>query len=318
MNLKTACRETGLSARAVRYYINEELISPSCTENYYGKKIYKFSQNDVEELKRYAQEIPYSEDLWKPNIWGNICSVLKGILGIAIVWHPIILSLYFFIDNLTMFRYPVIEWWILLIGLFFLLPSIAALAISRIKFRFKKIVFVLLFILCFVFNGFNVLTFGFCITESHTENPKNYRKIDYAYPIDENYAYEDLFPEEIPDKAEDEVYYYRYLNIFDPIYDVYAEWTLPANEYSREVDRVSNLFDAVLKNNGGRYKLDKAEKGDYSCLILYDGEEPFVETEHIYTYLIFAYNDESNTVRYFYCASRDSGVDQPYYMKVKW
>ena len=222
MNLKKVCEETGLCARAVRYYINEELISPSCTENYYGKKIYKFSRNDVEELKKFAVEIPYSENLEEPNVWEGICSVLKAIVGITIVWHPILISLFLFIDNLTMFRYPVIKLWILLLGLFFLLPSITALAISRIKFRFKKAVFVLLFILCILCNGFNVMTFGLSITESRTTDPDNYRKIDYAYPVDENGIYEELFPASIPTSEDeaDTVYYYRYLHIFSPIYDI--------------------------------------------------------------------------------------------------
>ncbi len=318
MNLKTVCNKTGLSARAVRYYIDEELISPACTENYYGRKIYKFTDEDVEALIKFSKEIPYSKELEEPNVWGKIFSTVKAIIGISIVWFPILMSLYCFINNLTMFRYPVIEWWLMLIGLVFLLPSIVAIAISKLRFRFKKAVFVIMFILCILSNAYCVLTFGFCITESYTENPKNYRKIDYEFPIDENRAYEELFPASIPDTVEDKVYRYQYRHVFSPIYDLYAQWSLPEEQYSTEVKRVSALFEAALKNNGGRYKLDIVEKGDYSCLILYDGDKPFKETENIYTYLIFAYNDKSNTVRYFYCASYDSGVDQPYYLKLDW
>ena len=265
-------------------------------------------------------EIPYSKNLEEPNVWEGICSVLKAIVGITIVWHPILISLFLFIDNLTMFRYPVIESWILLLGLFFLLPSITALAISKIKFRFKKAVFVLLFILCILCNGFNILTFGLSITESRTTDPDNYRKIDYAYPVDENGIYEELFPASIPTSEDDAdtVYYYRYLHIFSPIYDIYAEWDLEGDEYTKEIDRVTELFENVGKDSRNGYKFTSLKKGDYDCLILHKGGEPFRKTEGIYTYLIFAYNNESKTVRYFYCDSCDSGVDQPYYLKVDW
>lgn len=51
MKIKTVCDLTGLTDRAIRYYIEEKLISPAYTENYLGRKSFDFSQNDVEELK---------------------------------------------------------------------------------------------------------------------------------------------------------------------------------------------------------------------------------------------------------------------------
>ena len=60
------------------------------------------------------------------------------------------------------------------------------------------------------------------------------------------------------------------------------------------------------------------KKGDYSCLILYNGTEPFERVTNSYTYLIFAYNEYTNTVRYICCDSLENGADQPYYLQLEW
>ena len=54
MRIKEVCKETGLTDKAVRLYINNQLINPSYTENYAGRKNYSFSEEDVEVLKRIA------------------------------------------------------------------------------------------------------------------------------------------------------------------------------------------------------------------------------------------------------------------------
>lgn len=51
MKIKAVCDATGLTDRTIRYYIEEQLISPAYTENYLGRKSFYFSQNDIEELK---------------------------------------------------------------------------------------------------------------------------------------------------------------------------------------------------------------------------------------------------------------------------
>ncbi len=51
MKMKTVCELTGLSDRAVRYYIEEELLAPDYTENYLGRKSFDFSETDVARLK---------------------------------------------------------------------------------------------------------------------------------------------------------------------------------------------------------------------------------------------------------------------------
>ena len=54
MKIKRVCQLTGLSDRAVRYYIEEALIQPSCTENYLGRKNFDFSDADVKVLQDIA------------------------------------------------------------------------------------------------------------------------------------------------------------------------------------------------------------------------------------------------------------------------
>lgn len=54
MKIKAVCVETGLSDRAIRYYIDEGLISPNYTENYLGRKNYDFTQEDIAALKHIA------------------------------------------------------------------------------------------------------------------------------------------------------------------------------------------------------------------------------------------------------------------------
>lgn len=54
MKIKEICRKTGLTDRTIRYYIEEQLISPFYTENYLGRKSFDFSQEDLERLKNIA------------------------------------------------------------------------------------------------------------------------------------------------------------------------------------------------------------------------------------------------------------------------
>ena len=50
MKMKAVCEKTGLTDRAVRYYIEEELLSPAFGENHAGRRNFDFSENDVKTL----------------------------------------------------------------------------------------------------------------------------------------------------------------------------------------------------------------------------------------------------------------------------
>ena len=54
MKMKAVCEATGLTDRTVRYYIDENLISPLYTENYLGRKTFDFSDADIQQLKDIA------------------------------------------------------------------------------------------------------------------------------------------------------------------------------------------------------------------------------------------------------------------------
>ena len=113
-------------------------------------------------------------------------------------------------------------------------------------------------------------------------------------------------------------YYYRYLSSFDYTYDVYAEWPLNKDEYTKEIERVSSIFSKSVENETYNYEFIEQRKGEYNCLILYSGDKPFSTVTNSYEYIIFAYNDKTNTVRYIYCSSLENGADQPYYLELDW
>ena len=54
MKIKQVCELTGLTDRAIRYYIDEGLVFPAYTENYMGRKAYDFADSDVTALNHVA------------------------------------------------------------------------------------------------------------------------------------------------------------------------------------------------------------------------------------------------------------------------
>lgn len=54
MKIKSVCELTELTDRTIRYYIEEQLISPSYTENYLGRKSFDFSESDIQQLQDIA------------------------------------------------------------------------------------------------------------------------------------------------------------------------------------------------------------------------------------------------------------------------
>ena len=54
MKMKDVIAQTGLTDRAVRLYMEQGLILPSCTENYNGRKNIEFTPQDVTRLQNIA------------------------------------------------------------------------------------------------------------------------------------------------------------------------------------------------------------------------------------------------------------------------
>ncbi|MBQ8001530.1 MAG: MerR family transcriptional regulator [Ruminococcus sp.] len=158
---------------------------------------------------------------------------------------------------------------------------------------------------------------------SQTNSPADYLQLD-SY-VEEYSAVEELFPEKIPDEAiENGVrshpwetypktvrYYYMYSHFVDPQFDLYAEWRLPKEVYAETRDEM--FANPPWEIAGTR------EKGEWTCLYFADveGEEPYTFT---YYYLIFAYNDKTDTVRYIasYCMDTGDSSRNPYFVSLNW
>lgn len=54
MKIKQVIKETGLTDRAIRLYIENDLVKPEYDENYNGRKSIDFSENDIKQLKNIA------------------------------------------------------------------------------------------------------------------------------------------------------------------------------------------------------------------------------------------------------------------------
>lgn len=54
LRIKEVCKKTGLTDKAVRLYINNDLIHPDFQEGYNGRKNYNFCEDDINILKKIA------------------------------------------------------------------------------------------------------------------------------------------------------------------------------------------------------------------------------------------------------------------------
>lgn len=399
MKIKSVCELTGLSDRTVRYYTEQNLIFPSYTENYLGRRTYDFSQKDIKELNDIAvlrkfdftiEEIrdiintpeaskavlynvknrtekavldgqeklsalsqistertytiselseelskasfglpDYSETI-KTDIGKTIFLILKKFMIFTIVWLPLASSLLAVIIRINDYHYPVFDPTMTALTFVSFLPSIVVLIISKIKLSRKRIVKGILLALCVLSIPISFLVSLGIIARSETTDFKNYREFDANCLANRNVIFQELFPTwphyfenvKLADGSYEKAYldahyYYHYYQGFDYTYDIYAEWPLDEDKYIKEVNRATAVFEKALENQT-YYKFVKLTKGDYTCLILYDGIDPFNRTTGNYAYVIFAYNEIDKTVRYIYCNSLENGVDQPYYLRLNW
>lgn len=186
---------------------------------------------------------------------------------------------------------------------------------------FKNIILTVLFILYlligFILEIFITAPFSY----SETDDMHNYLQLDPICFANRDVNLHKLFPSMPalsayePDyyspwtghkTADTAHYYYRFIEFIDYTYDVYAEWTLPDDQFEKEVDRVRSEFEDY----------DIRKWGDYTCLFI-DGYKK-VPPEDNYYYVIFAYNQTNNTVRYIYANSLENGADQPYFLQLDW
>ncbi len=261
----------------------------------------------------------------------NIKRIIKSTVIFFVVWLPFVLTFWGFINDITEYAYPKINTDVVILTLLTLIPSISILVITKVKSNAKRIIKRIILCLCVIAIPFSlVMPYGI-VTHSKTTDFRNYRDFDTNCLANRNIVFQELFPnwphyfENVKDengewKTEylDAKYYYHYFQGFDYTYDIYAEWPLEEEKFISEVQRVKAVFEKAVLNKTYGYKFVELEKGEYTCLILYSGNEPFQEATNNYQYLIFAYNEKTNVVRYIYCDSLENGVDQPYYLQLDW
>ena len=396
VKIKAVCDLTGLTARTVRVYIDEQLIAPEFTENYLGRRSFEFSQSDiaalqniatlrkygfsideirnilldsqtsiaiienvkqrtqiladeyherlkalsrVESLKAYSveelseillqgeAEIQFPVEL--PKL--NVKRIVKSAVIFLIVWLPFVLVIGGIINDITTYAYPKINIANVILTLLTLIPSVSILVITKLKSNIKRIAKRMILCLCVVAIPFSfIMPYGI-VTRSETTDFRYYRDFDPDCLATRNKVFNEVFPmwpnyfENVKNEDGeweaiylDAKYYYQFFRVMDYTYDIYAEWPLEADKFGEEVQRVKGVFEKAVADKTYGYKFVEIEKGEYTCLILYSGDEPFQKATNNYQYLIFAYSETTNSVRYIYCDSLENGVDQPYYLQLDW
>ena len=154
---------------------------------------------------------------------------------------------------------------------------------------------------------------------SETENPAYYLKTDLYR--NQNYK---IFPMNVPGTSRvysedpafaegytsDTKYHYRYEDLIDPCEDVFAQWVLPKEAYDAEKERIFSEFASEI--------VYTEQWGRWTCVSLTKEKMDYVP--QTYEYILFAYNDETYTVRYIYSYSMDAGGTSvfPYFLSLDW
>jgi DNA-binding transcriptional MerR regulator len=261
----------------------------------------------------------------------NVKIIVKSAVIFLIVWLPFVLVIGGIINDITTYAYPKINIANVILTLLTLIPSISILVITKLKPNIKRTVKRIILCLCVVAIPFSlVMPYGI-ITRSETTDFRNYRDFDPDCLATRNKVFNEVFPmwphyfENVKNEDGeweaiyfDAKYYYRFFYGMDYTYDIYAEWPLEADKFGEEVQRVKGVFEKAIADKTYGYKFVEIEKSEYTCLILYSGDEPFQKATNNYQYLIFAYSETTNSVRYIYCDSLENGVDQPHYLQLDW
>ena len=161
---------------------------------------------------------------------------------------------------------------------------------------------------------------------SETNNPENYLTMGNHVKMYGNDIYK-LFPANIPRSAVAEgsswyppdkfldttKYYYFFQEVVDPSFHIFAEWVLPEDEFTEELNRINNYYPEGAKQ--------QMQWGDWTCLSFTDDTLDFKKAESLidYYYLMFAYNEKTGTVRYIASYSMDCGREEdPYFLSLQW
>ena len=285
----------------------------------------------VEELAGELSKTPNTAPVPNEKRKASVLNVAKALLVFWAMWMPFVLVAGGLINDVTTYAYPKINTLAVILTLLTLVPSGILIVITKAKSNIKRKAKQIVLCLCIIAIPFSfIMPYGI-VSRSETTDFGNYRDFDPDCLATRNQVFNEVFPTwpHYFDKVKDEngewkdvyldaKYYYQFLYGMDYTYDIYAEWPLESDEFGEEVQRVKDVFEKAIADKTYRYKFVEMEKGEYTCLILYSGDEPFQKATNNYEYLIFAYSEATNVVRYIYCDSLENGVDQPYYLQLNW
>lgn len=239
---------------------------------------------------------------------------MKKILTRILALIPPIIAVKGLMACVNEYHYPVWSGLPIIFTLIFLIPSY--LLMVQGEHARKRTV-----ILCALCMPLVFLSSAVCVVRSETTDFRNYRDLDADCLANRDTFFQELFPKwpryfvQPLDQTDaiylDADYYYHFLLWFDYTYDICAEWPLEQEEFDAEIQRVQALFD-------GYDDVVTIQKGPYTCLIRYDGDEPFQPVDNSYHYYMFAYDPDALRVRYICCDSLEDGADQPYYLSMDW
>jgi len=272
----------------------------------------------------------------RADIWELSSDALAFICRAALAWGPLLVAANWMILSWGEYEYANFRPKAFALLMAALVPSVMVLNWHKLRERFgwpvriRKFLWVLCALSIPLCAFFAIGTFSY----SETTDIRTYRNFDGRCIINRNGFFDEFFPTwphyfdhyyneagEIEEVWLDAKYYYRFMEFMDYTYDVYAEWPLEQEEFDQEVARVTELFESTdrAQQEPTQYRgYVKLQKGPWTCLVLYSGQEPFVTVDNSYTYSIFAYDPDALRVRYIYCDSLENGMDQPYYLQLDW
>ncbi len=244
--------------------------------------------------------------------------IIRNSLFTIIAALPIIIVLYNFALSHSRFYYPKYNIYSHIFMFVLLLPNLISLFIvfTKTKQHIKTMLRTISSVLCVVML-FPVIFFSTTLLcESETSDIKNYKRLDVTCNLNNDAVFQDLFPNPsgyyyiapnegkiiIPESAE---YYYNYLNIHPEYkYDIYVAFQTDKNTLDNEINRAKSVFD------DHQLSYTSGKQGDYTYLFCCADAAPFEKISidkktdpYQYLYYIFAYNEQTMTVRYICGAS---------------
>ncbi|MBE5786785.1 MAG: MerR family transcriptional regulator [Clostridiales bacterium] len=178
---------------------------------------------------------------------------------------------------------------------------------------------------CLFWQPLSIICASHIFGISETTDMAHYMQLDVGCNL-HRYPPFELFPQ-IPGYS-DRKYHYRH-DANMGMYDVYAEWTLETEELMAEIDRAEALFASGKYGFHFDSGVQRVETEHFSCLFSVDpmrqtpGGEPSSPFHHTtkshYSYVIFAWNEETGRVRY--CVGDyflGKHPVSPYYLSLDW